>query len=192
MEALFVLLNAIAPLSPELEAYLRSIIRCKIFNPEDIILHAGQVCNHIYFIESGWIRQFITVDGKETTTWILTAGDIFISVESFFERILSEEAIQALTRLVVWGITHAELEEACRRFPEFRIHYIQIKKKYYSFSERHRKDILSLSPEKKYAQLIENKPEILEHVPLKHIYSYLGLSQSTFERARRDYQSGKK
>lgn len=192
METLFVLLNAIAPLSPELEAYLRSILRCKKFLAGDIILQEGKICDRICFIESGLIIIFKSNDGKQITTWILKEGDIFISVNSFFLQIPSEEGIFAIEPTTVWLITHAELEDVCKKFPEFMVHRDKIKEKYYLISNQRQLDMTSFSPEKKYAQLIENNPDILHRVPLKYIYSYLDMSKATFTRVRSSYVPTKK
>ena len=46
-----------------------------------------------------------------------------------------------------------------------------------------------LSPEQKYEQLLLTKPELLQHFPLKHIASYLGMTPETLSRIRKKISS---
>lgn len=96
MEALFALLNAIAQMSPELEAHLRSILQHTYFKEGDFILRTDKINRSIYFIESGLVRIYHDLSGKEVTTWFLVERDIFISVRSFFRQLPSREDIVAL------------------------------------------------------------------------------------------------
>jgi CRP-like cAMP-binding protein len=192
MQQLIVLLNSIAPLSPALEAYLRSILQLKNFKKGATILKEGQTCEYIYFIESGLVRIYHWLEKGEVTTWLLKEGDVFISVRSFFRQQPSRDSIQALENCIIWGITYDQLQEICRLFPEFCWHRIFLTEEYYVRSEDKHGDRLMLSGAEKYALLTEHDPQMFTRVPLKYIYSYLGVSKPTFDRIRNKYAASKK
>ncbi len=41
--------------------------------------------------------------------------------------------------------------------------------------------------EERYEMLIKTKPEIFQHAPLKHIASYLGITDTSLSRIRKEY-----
>ena len=47
--------------------------------------------------------------------------------------------------------------------------------------------MIQLTAEQRYAQLMETQPEIFQHVPLKMIASYLGVTDSSLSRIRKSF-----
>jgi hypothetical protein len=90
------------------------------------------------------------------------------------------------------GIRYEELNDICRKYPEFCWHRIFITEKYYVRSEDKHHDDRRQTSYDKYVRLMEVAPELLQRVPLKYIYSYLGVSKATFERIRTQYVSYQK
>jgi len=155
-----------------------------------IILKEGQVCRHIYFIKSGLIRIYYDLYDKEVTSWLLKEGDIFIEVESFFGQVPSRKSIMALEDTELLGITYDQLQDLCIKDPDFLWNRVYITEEYYRRSEQMHMDMLMKSSFEKYKTLMKTAPGLLERVPLKYLYSYLGLSKASFDRARSKYASG--
>ncbi len=112
-------LNAFHPLSDQLKDRLNSILKKDTFKKKTILLKEGQVCNHIYFIEEGLVRVYYLKDGVEICSGLLCEDGVLISVKSFFNRVPSDEYIQVLEDLTAYYISHQELEDIYRDFPEF-------------------------------------------------------------------------
>jgi len=192
MEQLFVLLNAIARMSPELEAHLRSILQHAIFKKDEFILKKGRVNRNIYFIESGLVRIFYELADREVTSWFLSEGNIFISVKSFFRQVPSNVNIVALEDCICWFIDHDQLDDTCLKYPEFNKHRIWITEEYYCLSEDRHEDMQSKTAEERYAQFVEKYPALLTRVPLNLLPSYIDVAPSTFHKIRSDYASRRK
>jgi CRP-like cAMP-binding protein len=192
MESLFMLLNAIARMSPELEAHLRSILQHAIFKKDEFILRKGRINRNIYFIESGLVHIFYELADREVTSWFLAEQDIFISVKSFFRQQPSKVNIVALEKCVCWFIDHDQLEDTCRKYPEFNVHRIWITEEYYCRSEDRHEDMQSKTAEERYAQFADKYPELLLRVPLNLLPSYLDVGTSTFNKIRSEYASRRK
>ncbi len=189
---LFILLNSIAILSPELETFLHSILQPRKMLKGDYLLKEGEVCRHIYFIESGLVRIFNRLAAKETTSWFLWENDFFISVSSFFRQQPSYENIVALEDGICWGISFDQLREICNRFPEFNTHRIAITELYYARSEDRQYKMLRQSPEERYALFVEHETELLGRVPINLLPSYLDVPPRTFDRIRSNYYNIKR
>jgi CRP-like cAMP-binding protein len=191
MEKLLSLLNSISPLSNSLTYHLYANVKSINFSRGDYILKEGEICQHVYFLESGLIRIFGQQDDRENTSWLLKEGDIFISVASFFRQQPADENIVALEDCTCWRINHRQLEKTCEEFEEFTLHRQIITERYYC-QYRDRAKILMLKPKERYAYLIEKEPELLARVPLNLLSSYLNLPQRTFNRVRNKYYETKR
>jgi CRP-like cAMP-binding protein len=192
MRKLLELLNSYATLSDALKVLLATAIQSRRIKKGTYILKEGETCEYIYFIESGLVRISYWLKDEDITSWLLKEGDIFISVRSFFEQKPSYEDILALEDCVVFGITYQELEEICREFPEFCWHRIRITENYYVRSEDKHHDERRQTSRDKYARLMETASDLFQRVPMKYLFSYLGVSKPTFGRIRSEYTSARK
>src|ERR1700761_2024008 len=103
------LLSSIIPLSNELQLRLNSILSVAEYRKKEVLLREGQVCNRIYFIESGLIRIYYLKDGREICSGMLFEGGIVIAVKSFFRRQPSDEFIETIENTRVQSISYEEL-----------------------------------------------------------------------------------
>lgn len=71
----------------------------------EFILHDLEVCNRLYYIESGLIRIFRTQESKEISTWFAKEGDFISTVKSFHLGVPSLESFEALEDCIIYSIT---------------------------------------------------------------------------------------
>ncbi len=187
MEELIQYLLAVAPMSERLVAHLRTIIIELNFKKNQVILEKGEVCQFIFYMESGLVRSFYRVGKKEVSNWFMKEGDICISVLSFFRRVASADSIVALEDCRSWGITYEQLEKAYREFPEFNVHGRIIAGEYYCRSEERHLNNRGLTPEAKYEQLMTEQPDLLQRVNKRQIAAYLDVSHRTFYQIQKDF-----
>jgi CRP-like cAMP-binding protein len=187
MEALIQLLHAVYPLSPSLEAHLRSKIKCYRFKKGEKIVTAGEVATLILYLDTGLIRSYSLVEGKPASNYFMRERDIIISVESFLRQIPALESIEALEDCVCWGISFVELEETYRTFIEFNIHGRLITGEYYCRSEARHRSKHRKNPEEIYEWLMTTDAELLSRVQDTHVASYLDVSKATYYNIKRDY-----
>jgi CRP-like cAMP-binding protein len=192
MEQLIALLKMIAPMSAELEAYLRTIIRKQTYKKGDIILPLGSVCDHIFYIESGLVRSYHRHDGKEISLWFMKERDVCIAVLSFFRQIAAMEEHVALEDCVCWGISYAELEAAYALFPAFRHQGQLLTQEYYCRSEERAIATKLKTALERYEELMAKDPDLILRVPNIYLASYIGISESTLEKKKREYLNSKK
>jgi CRP/FNR family transcriptional regulator, anaerobic regulatory protein len=191
MEEVIRLLNSVRPLSPELEAHLRGILRKYTYRKGAKLLRSGEVAAHILFVNKGLVRSYSDLKGKKVTQWFMKEGDIIISVVSFLRQQPAEEWIEALEASECWGITHAELEETYARFPEFNLHGRLITSEYYCRSEERHRSQRRQTPEDKYALMMQNDPDLIARAPNKHMASFLNVGSRTYAYIRKDYAERK-
>lgn len=160
------------------------------FRKHDFLFKEGQILNHYYFLETGFIRSFIyDYDGNEVTTKFYSEPEIVIDWTSFMLRTPTQENFQANTDCVCWSLEFNVFQELFNSIEGFRESgrgrfansYFELKK--------HHLSIISLSAKERYLSLIEEHPEIIHKASLKHIATYLGITDTSLSRIRKEIAS---
>ena len=150
-------------------------------------LSAGRICDEYFFLEKGFMRAFaIDTEGNEVTTDFYGGGQVLFEVSSFFGRTRSKENIQALTDCEGWYISYEQLNALFHGMPEFREFGRSVLVKGFAALKTRMLGMITETAEERYAQLLATNPGIFQHVPLKYIASYLGITDSSLSRIRKD------
>jgi len=156
----------------------------KTFKPGDLLLKNGQVCNHLFFLETGLLRFFIWKDGETTTKFFTEAPYIFTSQRSFSQRLPSKENIEALEDSLVRQISYNDQKELLK-IPVWNTLARKITQEVQFFTENILEELQNSTAEERYKLLLENRSELLMRVPLKYLASYLGVTPQSLSRIRR-------
>ncbi len=184
MHTLIQMLERIHPLSPALLSFLHSIVICKIIPKGEYLLKAGQVSQLVYFIEKGLCRCYTRQDETVTNNWFAGSEEIFFSAESFIQQRPGSDYIQALEDTTLWFITHGQLQEAFRQYPEFNLHARVLMQQHYLKSARMLYPLRLRFKTDRYHYMKDHFPELLNKVPITHLASYLQMSVFTLSRIR--------
>lgn len=152
------------------------------------LLKEGAVCNESHFIEEGFMRSYTyDLEGNDVTTAFYSKRMYVSDLLSFFKRTPSKEYIQALTDCETWYITYDDMQANFHAFPEYRefgrLNIINL----YSSLRQRMLSMLQETAEQRYSDLVNSNPEILQHAPLKHIATYLGITDTSLSRIRKEF-----
>jgi len=172
---LFRFLHMVYPLTAELEQALRQILKVREIARGKHWLRQGEVCNNIAFIETGLLKIYTERGGKEIVVWFNKENDIIISVKSFFKRLPSLLAVQALEDTRVLYAEHADLQRIYEKYPAFNVNGRIITQEYYTLSEDHVM-LMHLPPKERYYELLRLYPWIEARVKDKEMAAYLGIT----------------
>ena len=75
---------------------LESILVPKKFAKGEMILQEGDICENIYYIDKGLVRQFYFKNDKELTEHIGADGEIFMCIEPLFKEQPTKLQVQAI------------------------------------------------------------------------------------------------
>lgn len=157
------------------------------FKKGDFILRENQIAKDYYIVESGLFRSYlIDFNGNEITIDFFGSNQILIEVSSLFRGIPTKENIQALTDGLAWKMEYDEFQQLYHRIKGFNEWgRAWMSQQLFNLKERS-VDMLTKSAMERYIHLIENKPEIIKYAPLKHIASYLGITDTSLSRIRKE------
>jgi CRP-like cAMP-binding protein len=154
----------------------------------EFLLREGMISNEYVFLESGFMRAFAhNTDGQEVTTNFYSGNQLVFEVSSFFNRTKSKENIQALEDCHGWVITYQQLNYLFHTMPEFRDFGRSVLVKGFSGLKTRVLSMITETAESRYDALLKTSPEIFQHVPLKYIASYLGITDTSLSRIRKAY-----
>jgi CRP-like cAMP-binding protein len=157
------------------------------FQKNDYVLEEGQIANEYYFIESGFMRSFVRdTKGNDITTAFYSNSQLVLEVPSFFLRIPTNENIQALTDCICWKISFEEFQVLFHQLEGFReAGRKRLVNGYYSLKRRSL-SMITETADVRYLQLLKEHPEIFKYAPLKYIATYLGITDTSLSRIRKD------
>ena len=126
-------------------------------------------------------------DGNEVTTYFYPKNRVIFEAASFFQQALSTENIQALTNCKGYYATFEKLNMLFHSVPEFReFGRAMLVKEFVAYKQR-TLALINKSAEERYADLIETNSEIFQYAQLRHIASYLGITDTSLSRIRREF-----
>jgi CRP-like cAMP-binding protein len=154
----------------------------------EFLLKDGMISDEYVFLETGFMRAFAhDTEGNEVTTNFYAANQLVFEVSSFFNRTRSRENIQAVDDCSCLFITYEQLNKLFHSLPEFRDFGRSVLVKGFSALKTRVLSMITETAEARYEMLLKNNPEIFQHVPLKHIASYLGITDTSLSRIRKGY-----
>jgi len=173
------------PLSPDDEAVVRSLFRKQQLKKRDYLLQAGDVCKSIFFIDTGLVRYYATIDGEEKTSYFSDAGEFVCNYASFLPQEPSMVNIQALEASIIYSISHANME----------VFYAQVKQgerfgrlaisEVYVTAINQINSLYTDPPELRYQSFLAKFPEIGQRIPQYYIASYVGIKPQSLSRIRK-------
>ena len=161
-----------------------------VFQKGDLILEEGKTANEYYILEKGLARSFVNdFNGNEVTTHFFVENEIIIEVSSLFQRIPTQENIVCITDCVCRKIdfdTFQELYHKMKNLSEWGRAWMS--NELFAYKQRS-VEMFTLSATKRYLNLLEQKPQVVQFAPLKQIASYLGVTDTSLSRIRKELVS---
>jgi CRP-like cAMP-binding protein len=184
MTPLLTFLNQLQPISGEAQADLLGLCSLKTFGKNQEIQAIGATCKTIYFVVSGVGRIYYLKDGVEVTEYFAFPNDLIVRAESLFTQSPSKKAIQALEDSVVVAIPAEPLFGLFEKHHDLERLFRKLVQNAYVETLRRLENIQFLTAEERYEKLMEEKPELIQKIPLKHVASFLGITQVSLSRIR--------
>lgn len=150
----------------------------------DVLLSPGDDCSWVGFVNSGILRVYHSVDGKEFINQIYFPGTIVTEITSFNKREPSRMYIDVVKECEILVVQRESMAQLTQEIPGF----LQLVSAYttqvlIAYLDRYSSLLLD-SAETRYLKLLKDKPEMLQQVPLYMVASYLGITPEALSRVR--------
>lgn len=148
-----------------------------------ILLKEGQRSKESYFVLKGCIRAYYVIDGEEKTTAFYTEMEA-LTPPCVISKTPSEYYVSCLENNILM-VSNADMEiEVNSKFPRFEslcriLSEELLAKKQIDFDA-----FKTSSPEQRYLNLIQKRPDLIQRVPQHQLASYLGIKPQSLSRLR--------
>ena len=163
---------------------LESILVPMKFAKGEMILKDGEICENIYYIDKGLVRQFYFKNGKEVTEHLGEDRTIFMCIESLFREIPSHLQVEALEPSMVYALPKHRLESVALHNVNIQILYRKILEESLILSQVHADLVRFETAGDRYKKMCKLMPQVVLHAPLVFIASYLQMTPETLSRVR--------
>jgi len=153
------------------------------FKKGTILLEEGQKSNNGFFVLKGCIRTYYVIDGDEKTTAFYTEME-GLTPHCVINKAPSEYFISCVEDTIL-TVANPDMEvEMFRKFPKFETLCRILSEELLAKQQIDFDHFKTSSPEQRYLNLLEKRPELIQRIPQHQLASYLGIKPQSLSRIR--------
>ena len=161
------------------------------FRKKEAIVIEGERNSNLYLIKEGIWRGHYLRDGVDISLWFAFQGDSIFSSWGYVAGLPSLVSIEAMSDSRVYRISKSKLETFFSSSVLFANIGRIIFERQFLDMENWMINGGAAQAKQRYLTLLEQNPELLQHVPLKHIASYLFITPQSLSRIRAELSKKK-
>ena len=146
----------------------------------------------LHIVSKGIWRGHYLNDGVDVSVWFASEGEAIFSSWGYVENTVSLVSIEAMCDSELYGISKAKLEVLYAGSVELANFGRRLFEQQFLGLESWMITGGSPRAKERYLTLLEENPELLQYVPLKHIASYLWITPQSLSRIRAELGRRKK
>ncbi|MEM9832627.1 MAG: Crp/Fnr family transcriptional regulator [Bacteroidota bacterium] len=148
-----------------------------------ILLEQGQISNEGYFVLKGCIRTYYVIDGEEKTTAFYTEME-GLTPHCVLDKKPSEYFISCVEDSIM-TVSNPDMEvEIFEKFPKFETLCRILSEELLAKQQINFDEFKTSSPEQRYLNLLQKRPDLIQRVPQHQIASFLGITPQSLSRLR--------
>ena len=183
-------ITSILPMPTDKATFLAEQFDSIEFSKDELLLKESKIAKDTFVLESGFIRSYTyNQNGEEVTTNIFSAPCFVNDFLSFFKQQPTSENYQCLTDCKLWKMNYEKVQTCFHTYPELREFGRMMLVTNYSNLHARMLGMIKDTAENRYLKLLKNHPDIFQNIPLKIIASYLGITDTSLSRIRKEIAS---
>lgn len=148
-----------------------------------LLLKEGQRSKDSYFVLKGCIRSYYVIEGEEKTTAFYTELEV-LTPPSVITNAPSEFFVSCVEDCILL-ISNTDMEAAINsQFPKFEMMCRKLSEELLAKQRTDFDAFKTSSPEQRYLQLLQSRPDLIQRVPQHQLASYLGIKPQSLSRLR--------
>lgn len=147
------------------------------------LLKEGQKSNDGYFVLKGCIRTYYIIGGDEKTTAFYTEMEA-LTPHSVINKAPSEYYISCVEDTILIFSTPDMEAEMFSKFPKFESLCRILAEEFLAKQQINFDEFKTSSPEQRYLNLLNKRPDLIQRVPQHQLASYLGIKPQSLSRLR--------
>jgi len=188
-EILFDYISKYMPLLEEEKEAIIGLDVFKFYKKGAVLLREGDYSADGYFVLKGCIRSYYLIDGEERTTAIYTESHSFspLSITSGKPSAHYVACVED-SMLIVANVSMEQ--KMFERFPRIESLCRILSEEMLTSNQASFDDFKLSTPEQRYLNVLETRPDLLQRVPQYQLASYLGITPQSLSRLRKRIVQG--
>lgn len=163
---------------------MKACVRLKKLSKNEHFLKQDEICNKMAFVCEGYTRLYFLIEGNEQTKDFCFENTFTGSLASFLSRNVSVFNVVAMEETVLLTIEYDALMRLYDTYMCWNTFGRIVVEQFAIRKENREVTFLLNTPEKRYQDVAEKHPYIIQRVPLKMIASFLNMTPETLSRIR--------
>jgi len=180
-----VLISRYLELTDEEASAFAACIPIKSFRKGELLLKEGQVSRDSYFVIEGCVRKFYIIDGEERTTEFYVEDESVASLQSYTNKTPANHYFECVEDCRLAVLNYEKEQELFKRVPKYEALCRMSMEGDFGEQQEALAKFITSSPEERYKNLLETRPDLLQRVPQYHLASYLGVKPESLSRIRK-------
>lgn len=180
---LFDFISTYVSLSEEEKHAILSLDIFRSINKGTILLEEGQISQEGYFVLKGCIRTYYVIDGVEKTTAFYTEME-GLTPHCVIHKAPSDYYISCVEDSILTVANPGMEEEIFQKFPKFETLCRMLSEELLAKQQINFDEFKTSSPEQRYLNLLQKRPDLIRRVPQYQLASYLGIKPQSLSRLR--------
>lgn len=148
------------------------------------LLHENEISKRVYLVEKGYLRSWFNNNGTDITFQFFFEGEMVSSVESFISNQPSMFSIETIEPSIILSISKKDYDLILNTSPTLKKEAEDLILERLLFYQKLFLSRIKDNPQKRYEELLKQRPEVLQRVPQHYIASYLGITPVSLSRIR--------
>ena len=138
-------------------------------------------------MQKGIARTFFYKEGKDITVHLASEGELITAIDSVISLKKSRYNVELLENSEIQIIPYVDLQSLLIKYPQYEKYMRLILEHLYAEGANRVEEFLFYSAKERYNNLFKTRPHLIQRVNLGHIASYLGMTQETLSRIRKQH-----
>lgn len=154
---------------------------------EGYFSEAGKIARQVAFVDNGILRVcYYNNKGEEITRYFIDENNFAVDLNSFTNQIPSSEYVQAITDCILFVFSADALKDLSTTIIVWNGIINQITAKSLIEKVNRISPMLAEDAKARYINFLEKFPHLANRIPLSFLASYLGITQSSLSRIRKN------
>ncbi|HVO74814.1 MAG TPA: cyclic nucleotide-binding domain-containing protein [Ignavibacteriaceae bacterium] len=166
---------------------IKEYFQLQFFKKNEYFVREGKICRKLAFIAEGVMRYcMFREDGTDITCFFSYENDFAGDPESFFSQKPSNKNMQALTDCALITLSYENMQIILQQYPQVKEIFAAIDNLVMTKLLNQRTSNLNTDADSRYREFMKEYPHILQRVPQKYIASFLGITEQSLSRLRKN------
>ncbi|RAJ08457.1 CRP-like cAMP-binding protein [Chitinophaga skermanii] len=173
-------------LTPQEYALVSQYAETTAIEAGHVLLSEGKIAKKLFFVNDGYLKIVTTNEkGNDVIQFFIKPHKFCTILYSFKENVPSQESILAATDASITFFTKENLAQLYSELPHLQEAIERITHNELLSKIQARNQLMGEEATIRYQRLVANNPDLLQHVPLSDIASFLGITQQSLSRIRK-------